>query len=342
VDCRLRDVVFSTLLVEFRSPREVVSTAEGAQRGVTAAGNSYGPPMFWLFDHRDGWPGAEADLYRILGLDRASASLMFTGADMRNLAVKSASYQDLSVTALVTAGAEANALRASRDSGPYHEPGTINVILLVNRRLNRGGATGLVVVATEAKTAALWDLDYRSSQNPENPATGTGTDDVIVVWGDEGKAIDYTSGHTKTGELAARVVYDGVVEALRLQNGKAPGRGVWERLAERGVDLRALGPAFAPEGPGPRLAPKVRRLLLDPETAAFMEAAMSLSDARRLGHLSDAGPFRHMALAEASRVAGRPVTEIGSLVTDASVPPVLRTALDALAAGLLAREGSPP
>lgn len=38
-----------------------------------------------------------------------------------------------------------------------------------------------IVTATEAKTAALQDLNYRSTSSPKVQATGTGTDSTIVV-----------------------------------------------------------------------------------------------------------------------------------------------------------------
>jgi adenosylcobinamide amidohydrolase/ABC-type Fe3+-hydroxamate transport system substrate-binding protein len=340
VEYRLFDFIHRTLLIDFASPQTVVTTGEGAAHGVETVGNSYSPPMVWNINHKGGWAEAEAELYRVLGLDRARTSLLFTGADMRNLAVKTASYRDLTVTALVTAGAETNALRTSRDPGAFYEPGTINIIVLSNRKLTPGGAAGAIIVATEAKTAALWDMDVRSSESPlPNPATGTGTDDVLVAAAGEGKPIDYTGGHGKVGELIARTVYDGVTEALLRQNGKAPRRSVWERLAERGVDLRQLGPAFSGRGAYPALAADVKALLLDPAAQSLLESAFSLSDAQVMGHLEDPALFGAMALEAASRLAGRPVGSVRTLVEDETVPPVLRTALDALGTAILVKNG---
>ncbi|MDR3154748.1 MAG: adenosylcobinamide amidohydrolase [Deltaproteobacteria bacterium] len=340
VEYRMFDFIHRTLLVEFASPQTVVTTGEGAVHDVNVIGNSYSPPMVWNINHKGGWAWAEGEIYKVLGLDRERTSLIFTGADMRNLAVKSASYKDLTVTALVTAGAESNALRTSRDPGAFYEPGTINIIILSNRKLSPNGATAAIIVATEAKTAALWDMDIRSSESPlPNPATGTGTDDVLVAAAGTGKPINYTGGHGKVGELIARVVYDGVTEALRKQNGKAPRRSVWERLAERDVDLANLGPAFSGQGPYPALAEDIRTLMLDPAAKSLLEAAFSLSDAQVMGHLEDHKLFDAMALQAATSVAGKPVTSIRSLVTDKSIPPVLKTALDALATGILVKKG---
>jgi adenosylcobinamide amidohydrolase/ABC-type Fe3+-hydroxamate transport system substrate-binding protein len=340
VEYRLFDFIHRTLLVEFDSPQTVVTTDDGAAHGVTAVGNSFSPPQVWNINHGGGWEEAQGELYKVLGIDRERTSLIFTGADMRNLAVKTAKYRDLTVTALVTAGATSNALRTSRDPGNWYQPGTINIIVLSSRRLSPGGAAGAIIVATEAKTAALWDMDIRSSESPlANPATGTGTDDVIVPAAGNGSPLEYTGGHGKIGELIARVVYDGVTEALLKQNGKAPRRSVFERLGERHVDLSRLGPEFSGKGAYPALALDVKALLVDPVAKSLMESAFSLSDAQVMGHVEDASLFDAMALQAATGIAGRPVGAIRSLVQDKSVPPVLKTALDALGTAVLVKNG---
>ncbi|MDR1166052.1 MAG: adenosylcobinamide amidohydrolase [Deltaproteobacteria bacterium] len=335
VDLRLFDFIHRTLLIEFTSPQKVVSTGDGIWEEATHVGNSSSPPMVWNIQHQGGWKAAEDILFQTLDLSRDRASLIFTGADMRNLAIKSASYRDLTVVALVTAGAESNALRASKDSGAFYEPGTINIILLSNRALSPGGAASAIVVATEAKSAALWDLDVRSSQTPlANPATGTGTDDVIVVLGGAGAPLDYTGGHAKIGELIARVVYDAVSEALRKQNGKDVARSAQDRLAERGIILEALGAAF----PG-RLATLMEDELLESESASLVLMAMALDDAREMGRLPSLGPFLSLAASFSAQVAGRPVVP-RPLVERKDLPPALEAALNALATGLLARDSA--
>ncbi|MDR2456221.1 MAG: adenosylcobinamide amidohydrolase, partial [Deltaproteobacteria bacterium] len=168
------DYLQKSLVIEFSSPQAIVSTASGAMRGATHVGNCSSPPMVWDIHHQGGWEADLAARFKMLGLDRKTTSLLFTGADMDNLAIKTVSYKDMSVTALVTAGAESNAVRTSKDVGAWYQPGTINVIILTSRALTEAGAAKALLVATEAKTAALWDLDIRSSQTPLiNPATGT-------------------------------------------------------------------------------------------------------------------------------------------------------------------------
>ena len=85
---------------------------------------------------------------------------------MENLSVQKAQFKDMNVYAIVTAGVEDNAMRMSVDEGMFYEPGTINIILLTNMKLSPRAMVRAVITATEAKTAALQDLDVRSSYSP--------------------------------------------------------------------------------------------------------------------------------------------------------------------------------
>ena len=67
---------------------------------------------------------------------------------------------------------------------------------------------------TEAKTVALQDLDIRSVYDPAVQASGTGTDEVLVISGD-GPRHRYAGGHTRLGEAMATAVTGAVTEAIR-------------------------------------------------------------------------------------------------------------------------------
>jgi hypothetical protein len=251
---------------------------------------------------------------------------------MNNAVIKSASYRDMTAVAVVTAGVEGNALRTSKDTGAWYEPGTINVLVMTNHKLSEQAATRAIVTITEAKTAALWDMDIRSVQTPlVNPATGTGTDTVIVVSG-EGVTLNWSGGHSKMGELIADAVYSGVQEALLKQNGKAPRRNVFERLRERGIFLSSTS-GFSNR--------EMEELLLSPAYSGcqgFVESALSLSDAYVMGQIKDISSFEAWALRVAGDIAGRPVERIENITGRDDIPIVLKTALDALATGLKYRD----
>ena len=147
---------------------------------------------------------------------------------MDNVAVCEKSYQEFIVCCLTTAGVKDNALRTGVDGASWVERngnfgsmlGTINIILLTNATLSDGAMARAIITATEAKTAALQDLDARSTFTPQNQATGTGTDNIIGVSGKElGQTIRCTGGHTKMGELIGVSTKIAVAEAIKKQEG---------------------------------------------------------------------------------------------------------------------------
>jgi len=213
-----------TALVVFPRPRAVLSTRHG-YRLVRAAALHGAPPGAWPFISRFGVATYEKAVMASalkkfeIGPDRAV--LLSTAADPRCLAVVTRKYGWLTVTALVTAGAGSNAMRAGTDYGdwidgkrvPRRPPGTINVLLIVSVDLTPAAMARLIITVTEAKSAALQDLGIRSSFTPGALATGTGTDEVIVVAG-RGHRQRLAGGHTKLGELAARATHQAVLRAL--------------------------------------------------------------------------------------------------------------------------------
>lgn len=343
VDERIDDFVHRALLIDFKRPQRIVSTWDGAREAVETIGNCYSPPPSWSVYHQRGGDGSSA-VFEVLKLDPAKASLMFTAADMNNVSIQTAAYEDYQVTALVTAGVEGNALRTSRDVGAWYEkPGTINIMVLTNQKLGPRALTRALVTITEAKTAALWDMDIRSVQTPlENPATGTGTDTIIVVEG-EGHELSSSTGHSKMGELIAEAVYAGVKEALLKQNGKAAQRHIFARLAERGLNFNSLlrGPDCpCVQEPTGDFEYELEALLLQPRYQGFVEAAFSLADASAMGQLKDLTALESWALALASEIAGEPVEALESIVSREDMPPALQTAFNALGTGLKYRQAA--
>ena len=341
VEHMLFDFVNKTLVVDFRAPMRVLSTLEGDRRGLLSVGNHYSPPPCWSIGHRIGLEEWRKHVHRGIGKSMQGCSLLVTGADMDNLAVARAEHGDLAVHALVTAGVVSNAVRMSRDEGRYIEPGTINIILMTNRRLTPRAMARLVISATEAKTAALQDLDVRSSQEPARwQATGTGTDEIIVVEG-RGRRIDNAGGHCKVGELAARAVHEGVTEAVRLQNGLTRKRHIFRRLQERRIDLHGLlGQCACTRGSEDlreRLA-TLEDLLLQPRCAAFLEAALALSDAHERGLVSNLEPFALWCRGMAGEIGGKEITHWAEPIQDEALPAALRMALNALLNGAAARQ----
>jgi adenosylcobinamide hydrolase len=211
----------NTLLVSFGEKRRILSTWDG-YREVSFVANTYQPPALSEVTMMN-YQKFEETFPAVLGIPRSDFSFLSTIANMENLAVYEKSYRSLIVSCLATGGV-GNALRSGVDKANWMEQdgnfvktfGTINIILLTNANLTDGAMARVIITATEAKTAALQDMDARSSVSPENQATGTGTDNMIVVSGtDPDKKIRTTGGHTKMGELIGATTKIAVAETVK-------------------------------------------------------------------------------------------------------------------------------
>ena len=244
-----------------------------------------------------------------------------------------------SSSAKTTAGVSANAVRTSRDEGRYYEPGTINVIVLPNMRLSSRAMARAVITATEAKTAAMADLDIRSRENPRfHQATGTGTDNMIVAAG-TGAPIDNAGGHSKMGELIAKGVYGAVKEAVARQNGIMADRHVFQRLEERNISVFGLISEDECECgivKSDLMAP-LEDVLMDPRYATFLKTAMALSDDYESGLATDVGAFEAWGRRMAEEIGGKKIEHMNDLVAYDNMPRVLKGALNALLNGVYAR-----
>ena len=222
-----------TLVVQFPAARRVLSTHDGLMAATTML-NSAAEPALWGKVCRDMRTDKEVGgkvylremkekIAGVLQTKPESIAQMGTAADMDHLAVVTKEHKPLVVTALVTAGAKSNALRAGIDEGVYiegEEPkGTVIIFILTNAALTDGAMARALITATEAKTAAFQDLDVRSTYTKNAQATGTGTDGIIIASGTAGPQVTYTGGHSRIGELIGRAVHEAVIEALGKQNG---------------------------------------------------------------------------------------------------------------------------
>ncbi len=212
-----------TFLAYFTKARKCLSTMEGYKE-VEVVGNHFNPPSLWELVHQN-IKDYENKIFSDLNLSLAKTAMILTGADMDNIAIKKEEYQEFEVFAAATAGVKSNAQRIGVDkagslerNGRFESLGTINIIVLTNASLSEGALTRGMITLTEAKVIALEDLDIRSSYNPEIRATGTGTDNAIIVGG-EGPRINYLGGHAKMGELVARAVTSVVKQTIFKQNG---------------------------------------------------------------------------------------------------------------------------
>lgn len=250
---------YKSIVIPFEQPRKVSSTAivnGGYREDLTAVFNN------------DCNPGAgmactmRAPTYqehmRIIteeiGLDPATTAGMGTAAAMENVAIHTECYENLTVTAIVTGGVEVNGGRVGDpadyfkpiDKSAIEEPGTINIILVIDADLPPGILNRAMVTCTEAKTAALQEL-MAGSNYSAGLATGSGTDQTIVVANPTSTLYLESAGkHSKLGELIGRTVLPAVKEALYKQTGLSPKQqhSMLHRFKRYGIVEESLWQAY--------------------------------------------------------------------------------------------------
>ena len=335
----IHDFLNKTLIIDFEEPLSLISTLEGERKGIKSIGNHYSSPPCWGIGHKLGLKEIRKRVYEVIGKSERTASFLFTGADMDNLAIKKERFREMEVYALVTAGVKSNAVRMSADEGRFYEPGTINIILLPNMKLSPRAMTRAIISATEAKTAALQDLDIRSSYTPRiHQATGTGTDNIIVVEG-EGIQVDNSGGHSKMGELIARAVYGAVQEAVYRQNGIVAQRNIFQRLKDRKISLFGLVSVDECECGVEKsdLVSRLEEVLLQPRYAAFVESSFAISDDYESGLIADLSSYELSCKKVAGEIAGKEIVNMKRVTETEGMPLVLRMTVNALLNGIYYR-----
>ena len=341
VESPIFDFKNRTLIINFKTPMKTISTLEGERDNIKTIVNHYTPPPNWLVDHAHGIDEIRKRICSTLNLDMDDTSILITGADMNNLAVTKEKFKELEVQVFVTAGVNSNAMRMGRDKGGFYEPGTINVIIMSNMQMSSRAMTRAIITATEAKTAALLDMDIRSSYaNGAYRATGTGTDNVALIQG-TGQLLESTGGHTKLGELIAKAVYKGVKDAIAKQNRISEKRNIFQRLKKRGITIFDLIDKEQTNCKRRKnqFAKEVEHLLLNPKYAGFIEMALSLSDDYEKGLIKDISAFEKLADSIALEICHCNIIETKQIIKQSNeLPYVIKTALNAVLNGIYHRD----
>ncbi len=216
----------NALIINLPETRNMLSSREGFKK-ISVVCNCYLPESIWqsFHDHPDNWKTYLKEVLNEVNLPLDKVAALSTGVNMEDLAWKEEVFEELWVLAFVTAGVKSNAMRVGKDkasdierNGQFEKVGTINTILLTNASLNSSVLSASFITITEAKIIALQELDVRSSYNPNWQATGTGTDQIIVVSG-RGNKCTYVGGHSKIGEIMAQAVTSATIYAIKNAEG---------------------------------------------------------------------------------------------------------------------------
>jgi adenosylcobinamide amidohydrolase len=248
-----------------------------------------------------GTEGYHCSVCEELSLSPDSTAVMGTAANMIYASHQTASYENLRVDAIVTAGVEGNAATSGDPSqwaetpGGWsrlpHVAGTINTIVLVNQPLKPEAQVRAVLTITEGKSAALMDLGI-SSRYSQDLATGTGTDQICLAAPIVNGAYEYsaTNPHSKMGELLGGAVREATKDALRWQNGLEPSftRSLIHALRRFGFSEAAFLDAMKArlsETSMELMLKNRNAVLFEPQAAAAAYAFAAVLDRVRFGTL---------------------------------------------------------
>ena len=139
---------------------------------------------------------------------------MMTAVSVTHTVLSCGSQKELSVATLCTsgignpgvAGVPVSKLQSKM------QPGTINIILLIDGNLSDSAMVNAVITATEAKARALFKAKI-SLPNGE-PITGTTSDAIVVSCTGRGKSLHYAGTATDLGYLIGLTVYNAVSQGV--------------------------------------------------------------------------------------------------------------------------------
>ena len=147
---------------------------------------------------------------------------MVTAAAVEKFALVSKKDGDLAVSVVATAvdpkGNTCDHAETAGETITVEEmTGTINIMVVIDGNPTESCLVTAILTATEAKAAALWELDVRSRYSGD-VATGTITDAIIVAKTNRGAPIVYAGPASKLGQLVGYCTRKAVKEAVMKAN----------------------------------------------------------------------------------------------------------------------------
>jgi adenosylcobinamide hydrolase len=197
---------------------------------------------------------------------------MATAAAAENFSLVSKKNGDLGVSVIATAADnEGNTCNFAESAGEAieaeHVEGTINIIVVIDGNPTESCLVSTLITATEAKVAALRELDIRSRFSGVQ-ATGTVTDAVVAAETGRGAPIVYGGPASELGQLVGYCTRKAVKEAVMKANECMPCRSILSRLKEMHLPVEKLAFELA----------KVKSFNADEETIASILVKVLRSD----------------------------------------------------------------
>lgn len=174
----------------------------------------------------------------------ADAVGLLTSASLASYTDVAHAAEGVSARCIATVGL-GNALRAGDPPGAGSTLGTINLLVHLSVPLTEEARLEALALAAEARSLAMREAEVASLRSGL-PATGTGTDCIVVAAPERGSALAYAGKHTAAGYVVGRAVE----EAVRLGIGRwrSEQARAWEAAAIPGPTRCALRevPATSP------------------------------------------------------------------------------------------------
>jgi adenosylcobinamide hydrolase len=169
---------------------------------------------------------------------------MVTAACVQNFALASKREDGVGVSVIATAADnEGNTCNYSESSGEEIKTkvieGTINIIVVIDGHPTESCLVSSIITATEAKTAAMLELDIRSRYSGD-AATGTITDAIVAAETGRGDLIVYGGPASKLGQLVGYCTRKAVKEAIMKGQECSPSRSLLDRLEARHLSVEKL------------------------------------------------------------------------------------------------------
>lgn len=166
----------------------------------------------------DGELGRNDDPRALLGESLAAAGLegavgLLTARDLASFDEVALTDGDFSVSCVATVGLS-NALAAGDPPGPLRSAvGTINLLAQFSTPLAEEALVEACALCAEARTAAMLARAI-PSRRTGRPATGTGTDCIVVAAPDEPRGEPYVGKHTALGALIGASVHEACARGI--------------------------------------------------------------------------------------------------------------------------------
>jgi adenosylcobinamide hydrolase len=208
---------------------------------------------------------------------------MVTAAAVENFAFVSKKNGELAASVIVTAADnEGNTCNFAESAGEtinvQENEGTINIIVVIDGNPTESCLAGTLITVTEAKMAALRELDIRSRFSGDE-ATGTVTDSIVVAKTGRGAPIVYGGPASELGQLVGYCARKAVNEAITKANEFMPSRSIRDRLRERHVSVEKLSSELSKVNNLKVTPQKLWKILeAEPVFASLVFAAVKMDD----------------------------------------------------------------